>query len=125
MGKQFLGIKALHVASCPCCGAVDADVCHVRICPRSGSKVKQHQPLIHSLSRTLKQLHKEYGVEDDDPYTFERGYWMDTTIIPAGQLREDQDSDVTYVVCRTPSMGHLQSGSDIIGGLGAAAPEAR
>ena len=42
-------------ARCPCCyAAAEANTRHVRLGRRSGAQVKQHQLLVHALSRTLR-----------------------------------------------------------------------
>ena len=54
-GRCFLGMEEFLAMRCPCCGATDADTRYARLCHRSGAYVNQHQPLVHTLSRSLKR----------------------------------------------------------------------
>ena len=66
IGRRFMGIEEHVVVRCPCCDATDVDTRHARICPRAGAQVKQHQPLLHAMSRTLKRLGIPHQVESED-----------------------------------------------------------
>ena len=51
IGRRHLGIENQLAATCPACGAVDANTRHARLCHRVGAQVNQHQPLVHVTSR--------------------------------------------------------------------------
>ena len=55
-GKRFLGIEEFLAARCPCCGEVEVNTRHARLCHRLGAQVNHHQPLVHALCRTLKSM---------------------------------------------------------------------
>ncbi len=131
MGQRFLGVETYMAPECPCCGTQDADSRHARICPRSGAQVNQHQPLVHALSRTLKQACIQHGVEDGSPFTADRDLRMDVVVLP-GQLREASEAsfrhkglliDVTYA--DPQAAGHLRGGSATNDGSAASTSEAR
>ena len=74
---------------CPCCDATDVDTRHARICPRAGAQVKQHQPLLHAMSRTLKRLGIPHQVESEEPFIADRisGWtsWLGEEVLEALQ----------------------------------------
>ena len=69
---RFLRIEEHVAVRFPCCDAVDVDTRHARICPRSGAQVKQHQTLLHAISRTLKRLGISHQVDNGEAFTAER-----------------------------------------------------
>ena len=54
IGRRLTGIEEYVTVRCPCRDTVDMDTRHERICPRAGEQVNPHQPLLHTMSRTLK-----------------------------------------------------------------------
>ena len=48
-----------------------------RIRPRAGAKVNQHQPLLRSISRTLKRLWASHHVEGGEPFAPDRNLLME------------------------------------------------
>ena len=79
-----MGIEE-HVAV-RCCDATDVDTRHAGICPRDCAQVNQHQPLLHSISRTLKRLRVLHQVQSGEPFTADRNLRMDI-VVGGGGLR--------------------------------------
>ena len=130
-GKIFLGIEEFLAARYPCCGEPEVNTRHARLCHRSGAQVKQHQPLIHALSRTLKSMPIRHQVESGAPFHADRDLRMDIEI-EAGGIRDATASeyrdksillDVTYA---DPQSGvHVRAGSADRNGSAASTSEAR
>ena len=76
----------------PCCGAMNADTRHTRLCHRSRAQANQYQPLVHALSRPLKRMTIHHQVESRAPFNADRDVRMDI-VIERGGLR-----DATYGV---------------------------
>ena len=89
IGRCFMGIEEHVAVRCPCCDATDVDTRHARICPRAGAQVKQHQPLLHAMSRTLKRLGIPHQVESEEPFIADRisGWtsWLGEEVLEALQ----------------------------------------
>ena len=66
--KALRGIEEHVAVRCPCLDASDVDTRHARICPRAGAQVNQHQPLLHTISRTLKRLGVPHQIESGEPF---------------------------------------------------------
>ena len=114
-GRCFMGIEE-HVAV-RCCDATDVDTRHAGICPRDCAQVNQHQPLLHSISRTLKRLRVLHQVQSGEPFTADRNLRMDI-VVGGGGLRnapnpEYRDKsimvDVTHADPQTQV--HVRAGS--------------
>ena len=71
IGTSFMRIEKHVTVRCPCCDSTDVDTRHSRIWPRAGAQAIQHQPLLHAISRTLKQLGVPH-VETGEPLTADR-----------------------------------------------------
>ena len=82
IGRRVIGIEEYwHVAMrCPRCDAVDVNTRHARVRPRAGAQVNQHQPLLHTISRTLKRHGISHQVESGEPFTVDRNLRMDNVI---------------------------------------------
>ena len=82
---------------------------HVRICPRAGLQVNQHQPRLHAISRIQAWL----GIPDDvdcwEPFTAER-WWVSTL---GDEVIEKRQTGCIVIVhpgrnlCRPTSAGTL------------------
>ena len=130
-GKRFLGIEEFLAARCPSFGEAEVNTRHARLCHRSGAQVKQRQPLVHALSRTLKGMSIRHQVESGAPFHTGRGLRIDI-VIKAGGLKdatalEDRDKsillDVTYA---DPQEGvRMRAGSADRNGSAASTSEAR
>ena len=68
IGRRFTGIEGHVAVKCHCCDTADVDNRHARICPRAGAQVNQHQPLLHTISRTLKRLGVPHQIESGEPF---------------------------------------------------------
>ena len=75
-GRRFMGIEKHVAVRCPCCDATDVDPRHARICPRAGTQVSQHQPILHAISRTLKRLGVPHQAEIGEPFAADRNLRM-------------------------------------------------
>ena len=71
-GRRFLGMEEFLATRCPHCGATDANTRRARLCHRSGAQVNQHQPLVHALSRTFKQMSIRHQMESEVPFNADR-----------------------------------------------------
>ena len=85
-GRRFMGIEEHVAVRCPCCDATDVDTRHARICPRAGTQVNQHQPLLYAISRIFKRLGVPHQVESGEPFTADRNLRMDI-VVRIGGLR--------------------------------------
>ena len=110
---------------------VDVDTRHARICPRAGAQVKQHQPLIHAISRTLKPLGIPHQVGSGEQFTADRNLRMNI-VIRRGSLRdaanrECRDKSIQLDVTHADPQAqvHLQGGSAGHDGSAASTSEAR
>ena len=63
-----------------------------RLCHRSGAQVNQHQPLVHSLSRSVKRTAIHHHVESGAPFKRNKDLRMDI-IIEKGGLRDATASE--------------------------------
>ena len=72
MGRRFIGIEGHVAMRYPCCAAADVDIRDVRICPRAGAQVNQHQPRLHAIFPTSKRLGILHQVESGEPLTVDR-----------------------------------------------------
>ena len=79
-GRRHLGIEEHLAATCPACGAADANTRHVRLCHRAGAQVNQRRPLVHATSRVLKRTFVRLQVESGAPFDADRGLSMDIVI---------------------------------------------
>ena len=130
-GKRFLGTEKFLAARWPYCGEAEINTRHARLCHRSGAQVDQHQPLVQSLSRTLKSMSIRHQVERGAAFHADRDLLMDI-VIEAGGLRDATASehrdkwmllDVTYA---DPQAGvHMRTGSADRNGPAASTSEAR
>ena len=75
-----MGIEEHVVVRCPCCDATDGDIRHARAYPCADAQVNQHQPIIHAISRTLKQLGVPHQVESGESFTADRNVRMDIVV---------------------------------------------
>ena len=130
-GRQHLGIEEHLAATCPACGAADANTRHARLCHRAGAQVNQHQPLVHATSRFLKRTSVRHQVESGAPFNADRDLRMDI-VIERGGLREPSASDLRHknilidVTYANPQAGvHLRAGSADQDGSAALTSEAR
>ena len=48
--RRHPGIEEHLAATCPACGAADADTRYARVCHKAGAQVNQHQPFVRSTS---------------------------------------------------------------------------
>ena len=87
IGRRFIRFEEHIAKRCPCCGAVNVDTRHARICPRAGAQVNQHQPLLHAISHTLKRLGISHQGESGEPFTTDRNLRMGI-VIRRGGLRD-------------------------------------
>ena len=64
-------------SKCPCCGALDIDTSHARMCPRTGAQVDMHQVVVHAMSGISKRFGLPHQVESGEPFTADRNLRMD------------------------------------------------
>ena len=91
-GRRHLGIEEHLAATCPACGAADANTRHARLCHRAGAQVNQHQPTVHATSRFQKRMPVRHQVESSAPFNADRDLHMDI-VIERGGLRDAPASD--------------------------------
>ena len=117
IGRRHLGIENQLAATCPACGAVDANTRNARLCHRAGAQVNQHRPLDHATSRILKRMSVRHQMESGTPFNADKDLRMDV-VIEKGGLRDASASDfrhksmridVTYV--DSEAGFHLRGGS--------------
>ena len=131
IGRRFIGIEKHLATKCPCCDATDVGTRLARICPRAGEQVKQHQPLLHSISRTLKWLGVPHQAESGEPFTADRNLQMDIVVrrgdlesAPNPEYRDKSIlADVTHADPQVQV--HLRAGSADHDGSAASTSEAR
>ena len=116
-GRRHLRIEENSAATCPACGAVDANTRNARLCHRAGAQVNQHRPLDHATSRILKRMSVRHQMESGTPFNADKDLRMDV-VIEKGGLRDASASDfrhksmridVTYV--DSEAGFHLRGGS--------------
>ena len=71
-GRRHLGIEEHLTATCPTCGAADANTRHARLCHRAGAQVNEHQPLVHATSLFLKRMSVRHQVASGAPFNADR-----------------------------------------------------
>ena len=132
MGRRFIRIEEHVAVRRPCCDAVDVDTRHVRICPRAGEQVNQHQPLVHATFRTLKLLGIPHQVESGEPFTADQNLLMDIVVRRGSSLRDAPNRgyrgksillDVTHA--GPQAQIHLRGGSADQDGSATSTSEAR
>ena len=130
MGRRLIGIEGHAAVRAPCCDAIDMGTRHARICLRAVAQVNQHQPLLHTMSRTLNRLGILHHVESGKPFTADRNVPMDIVIRRRGLRnapnREYRDMpilpDVTHADLQ--AQVHLGGGSADHDGSAASTSEA-
>ena len=130
-GRRHLGIEEHLAATCPACGATDANTRHARLCHRAGAQVNQHQALVHATSRFLNRMSVRHQVETGAPFNADRDLRM-YIVIERGGLRDASASDFRHksiivdVTYAEPQAGiHLRAGSADQDGSAASTSEAR
>ena len=130
-GRRHLGIEEHLPATCPACGAANANTPHARLCHRAGAQVNEHQPLVHATSRLLNWMSVRHQVKSGAPFKADRDLRMDI-VIERGGLRDASAPDFRYksilidVTYADPQAGfHLRAGSDDQDGSAASTSEAR
>ena len=118
-------------ATCPACGAANANTRHAGLCQLAGAQVNQQQPLVHATSRFLKRMSARHKVERGASFNADRDLRMDIVIVRGG-LRDAPASDfrhkstlidVTYA--DPQARVHLHAGSADQDGSAASTSEAR
>ena len=79
-GRRHLGIEEHLAATCPACGAADANTRHARLCHRAGAQVNQHQPLVNATFRFSKRMSVRHQVGSGAPFNADRDLRMDIVI---------------------------------------------
>ena len=79
-GWRHLGIEELLAATCPACGAADANTRHARLCHRASGQVNQHQSLVHATSRFLNRMSVRHQVERGGLFDADGHLRMDVVI---------------------------------------------
>ena len=130
-GRRHLGIEEHLTATCPTCGAADANTRHARLCHRAGAQVNEHQPLVHATSLFLKRMSVRHQVASGAPFNADRDLRMDVIIERRG-LRDASASKFRHenilidVIYADPQAGvHLRVETADQDGSAASTSEAR
>ena len=87
-----MGIGEYVTATYPCCDTVNADKRHARVCPRAKVQMIQHQPFLHKIPPTLKQLKISHQAESGEPFTADQ-HLRKYIVIRRGGLRDAPNSE--------------------------------
>ena len=129
--RRHLEIEEHLAATCPACGAADANTRHARLCHCSGAQVNQHQSLVQATSRFLKRMFVRHHVERGAPFNADRDLRRGI-VVERGGFRDASASDLRHKIILTdvtyadPQAGvHVRAGCADQDGSAAFISEAR